>query len=137
MKTIAGVFIAALTSCLFTSCEDDSGGPTRPSNGVIEMTASTFQFNPGGIAFEPGDEVTIRLRSADMGHTLTIDALNVNVDIPAGDTTSAQLNGVSEGTYTFYCSVPGHRQQGMEGTLSVTRRAVSTTRTTGTSTGGY
>ena len=79
MKTIAGVFIAALTSCLFTSCEDDSGGPTRPSNGVIEMTASTFQFNPGGIAFEPGDEVTIRLRSADMGHTLTIDALNVNV----------------------------------------------------------
>ena len=72
-----------------------------------------------------------------MGHTLTIDALNVNVDIPAGDTTSAQLSGVSEGTYTFYCAVPGHREQGMEGTLSVTRRPVSTTRTTGTSTGGY
>jgi plastocyanin len=35
-----------------------------------------------------------------------------------GGTRSLTIN-VKPGTYTFYCSVPGHRQAGMEGTLSV------------------
>jgi plastocyanin len=34
------------------------------------------------------------------------------------DTKSLTLT-LKPGTYTFYCSVPGHRQAGMEGTLSV------------------
>ena len=29
------------------------------------------------------------------------------------------LDGLSTGTYTFYCAVPGHRAAGMEGTLVV------------------
>jgi uncharacterized cupredoxin-like copper-binding protein len=35
-----------------------------------------------------------------------------------GGTRSLTIN-LKAGTYTFYCSVPGHRQAGMEGTLSV------------------
>jgi plastocyanin len=36
-----------------------------------------------------------------------------------GGSKTLTLN-LKPGTYTFYCSVPGHRQAGMQGTLKVT-----------------
>ena len=36
----------------------------------------------------------------------------------AGGTKTLSLN-LPPGTYTFYCSVPGHEQAGMKGTLTV------------------
>ena len=52
--------------------------------------------------------VTIAQGSAQLGATPTF----------GGGTRTLTLN-LKPGTYTFYCSVPGHRQSGMEGTLHV------------------
>jgi plastocyanin len=59
---------------------------------------------------------------APLGHNLTVASLSGAV---VGATRTFQggskvltLN-MSPGIYKFYCSVPGHRMAGMEGTLTV------------------
>ena len=52
--------------------------------------------------------VTIAQGSTQLGATPTF----------SGGARTLSLN-LKPGTYTFYCSVPGHRQSGMEGTLHV------------------
>ena len=40
-------------------------------------------------------------------------------ELVSGDKTVETIGNLKPGEYTFYCSVPGHREAGMEGTLKV------------------
>ena len=64
-------------------------------------------------------EVTLEVTNPDaFDHDFVIDELDVKVALPAGETTKVTFQA-GPGTYTFYCSIPGHREAGMEGTLTV------------------
>jgi plastocyanin len=58
---------------------------------------------------------------ASLGHNLTIESGGSVVDAtPTFQEGSKTLSvTLKPGTYKFYCSVPGHRQGGMEGTVTV------------------
>jgi plastocyanin len=88
---------------------------TAPS-GQLAYTAKYLSATPGKITIElknpqslPHD-VRIESEGKDLGGTETI----------AESSTSAPIN-LKPGSYTFFCSVPGHREAGMEGTLTVIR----------------
>ena len=75
-----------------------------------EVTAAagndTIEFdNPAGIEH---DVVVEDADGNEVGRT----------DLVSGGSTSASVE-LEAGTYTFFCSVPGHREAGMEGTLTV------------------
>lgn len=98
---------------------DGDASPVAPGARRIEVTASSFAFDPDGLTVEAGEDIAIVLSSEDALHDFTVDELDAHVAAGAGDTGEGGLRADEPGTYTFYCSVPGHRDEGMEGTLVV------------------
>ncbi|MFQ5838135.1 MAG: plastocyanin/azurin family copper-binding protein [Thermoplasmata archaeon] len=86
-------------------------------------TGKTFCFDLGEISADVGDTIVITLVNAaanNVSHDLKIDEFGVELQLIApGEQDSATFTVDSAGTFTYYCSVPGHRQLGMEGSLVV------------------
>jgi cytochrome c oxidase subunit II len=86
---------------------------------TVEVTASSFEFDPAEIRVEAGEDVAVALTSDDTLHDFTIDELDAHVAADAGETAEGGFRAEEAGEFTYYCSVDGHREAGMEGTLVV------------------
>jgi len=92
---------------------------------MIEVVATEFMFEPDTITASPGDTLIITLRNDgsddhNIEFELPDDDYEIDEDVPPG--ASAELTvPVPDltGDYVFYCPIAGHRQLGMEGTLTV------------------
>ena len=122
---LAALLLPALA---LTACGDDDEGAEAHAGDApapaadaraVEVVADDFSFDPGEITAEAGEDLAIALTSEDMVHDLTIEELGFHVEAGRGDTTEGGLRVDEPGEYTYYCSVPGHRSAGMEGTLTV------------------
>ena len=143
MKKLALLAFAlfALAALGLAAC----GGSDDSSSTVAESTSSTtasggssggggatvkFQADPSGaLAYTqtdvsaPAGSDTIEFDNpASLGHDVVIEDSGGNevarTDVITGTTTTTNAD-LKAGTYTFFCSVDGHRDAGMEGTLTV------------------
>ena len=100
---------------------DDGDGETGGDGGTttLSVTATEFAFDPATLSVPADEEVTIEVvNGGTIEHDFTIDEANLKIATPATETATGTFN-LPAGTYAFYCSVPGHRDSGMEGTLTV------------------
>ena len=98
------------------------GGDTEAAANArtIEVNATSFEFDPPKIEAEVGEDLAIELTAEDVEHDFVIDELDAHVSAEAGETASGGFNvGDEPGSFTYYCSVAGHRKAGMEGELVV------------------
>jgi plastocyanin len=98
-----------------------SGKPAVAKNGTLEVDA-----DPGGqLAFAtnkaqaPAGELTIKMANkSGTPHDIVIDGKGKSQIVQNGGVGQFKAS-FTAGTYTYYCSVDGHRQAGMQGKLTV------------------
>ena len=85
----------------------------------VTVVSQDIFFEPSEVTIPADTDVTFTLPNEGViPHNFSIDALGIDVDILPGETQEIVVNAPA-GTYEFYCNVPGHREAGMVGTLTV------------------
>lgn len=111
---LIGWGLLALSGC--------GAGKPQPA-GSTRVTMSDFAFKPNTISLPAGRTTFFLVNSAMDAHDMVVEDHSSHVvgkssTISAGDAATFTVE-LAAGTYTFYCDIPGHRDAGMTGTLTI------------------
>jgi plastocyanin len=122
-RAVAAVAVVAVVA---VGCGGDGDGdqgyvePKGKATETLAIEAGNFYFDPDDPSARPGI-AELDLIGAGGIHTFVFDDgeyPGFQLEI-SGDSRDAKKIDLKAGVFVFYCDIPGHRQQGMEGTLTV------------------
>ncbi|MBI3538101.1 MAG: cupredoxin domain-containing protein [Chloroflexi bacterium] len=119
-RTTIFFVVVALVAILIAGC-GGSGGTGASSAGLnITVTNTEFKFDPAEITAAPGQTVNLTVKNAgSIQHTWILAAANVKLTVDPGQTVTKTFTAPAAGTYEITCDVPGHKEAGMVGKLTV------------------
>jgi plastocyanin len=100
------------------------GGSVAGGGQVVEIDVASSGFAYAETtATATAGHVTIKsMNPQGTGHDIALKGDGVDEKgeiVQDGDVSTIDISDLKPGTYTFYCSVPGHEAAGMKGTLTV------------------
>lgn len=130
MSIRLSTFLVTLACAALVGCGGGSGsaGASKPAAGgaggeIAVKALDTLKFDPTTITVKAGAPAKIGLANTGaLEHNLVIDNLDgkkFELVAAPGKTNSAELPATKAGRYEFHCSIAGHTEAGMKGTLVV------------------
>ena len=122
------LIIVASAALALSACGSGNGGETNSAASPggakeISVSATEFSFDPGTIQIDqPGTYTFSLTNDGSVQHALEIEGQGVEEEtetLDPGSSGQVTVTFSKTGTYEFYCPVDGHRDQGMEGALTV------------------
>jgi nitrite reductase (NO-forming) len=93
--------------------------PTNLSTNVT-ITATEFKFSPTSLQVPLGQKVTFTLNNTgQVEHDFTIQTAGFSLTAKPGQTATADATFDKAGTFDFFCSIAGHKDAGMKGSMMV------------------
>lgn len=127
--TSVALVVATIVAVILTGGaeEGEEGGEAEAAEaagGQLDLRAApsgALRFDKEELEADAGRVAIVLENPSSVPHNVSIEGQGVEQE---GDTvgkggTSEVTVRVEPGTYTYFCSVPGHREGGMEGTLTV------------------
>ena len=113
--------VALVAGVLLGAC---GGSSAAQPAGSTKVTMTEFKFDPATINVSAGKAVFYLVNGGTTGHDMSIrDSTGATVAhsdlVSAGDSFVFTVDSIAAGTYTYFCSQPGHEASGMKGTLTV------------------
>ena len=113
---------AESTSTTSTEAAGSGGGGSGGTVSIAADPSGALAFTKTNITAPAGADTIDFENASSTGHNVEIEDSS-GEDIAETDTISdgktSTTADLQPGTYTFYCAVPGHREAGMEGTITV------------------
>jgi len=98
------------------------GGGGGTAIDISTPSGSELAFDQKTVTAKAGSDTIDFNNQQSLQHDVVVADSNGDVvgqtDLVSSGTANASVD-LQPGTYIFYCSVPGHREAGMEGTLTV------------------
>jgi plastocyanin len=98
----------------------DRANPPLEGAPTLEVVGENLSFGPADLTVD-AEQFNVAFTSEDVFHTFVIEDADGDDVVAAARPGETDRGGIElePGEYVFYCDVPGHREGGMEGTLTV------------------
>ena len=112
------------TSSGATNTESSGGGAASGGGETLKIAADpsgALKFDKSSLTAKAGKVTIVMDNPSDVPHAVEIEGNGVEAEgetVTKGGVSKASAE-VKPGEYEFYCPVDGHKQAGMEGTLTV------------------